>query len=324
MWPSEGSVCQGIIPAIAEAGIQWIGTDEEILSCSTDGWVSRDGNGYLRNPEMLYRPWRVEEQGKSLQIVFRDHAMSDQIGFHYQRYAPEHAVDDFIGKLEAIGNATGGNAGHRPTLVSIILDGENCWEYYPNAGRGFPARRLSPGGAASRRSRRCASATISPAIRPPTSSATSSPAVGSSTTSASGSATPSATGPGTSLLRNAAVSAGHGGAEVEAGRASSPGAWEELYIAEGSDWFWWFGDSHSSARTACSIASSASTCRTSTWCWASSRRPSWRSPIRQGQRHAAGLFRADRPVERQSRRAANATSSGSTPGTTCAAARAAP
>ena len=39
--------------------------------------------------------------------------------------------------MEAIGNATGGNAGHRPTLVSIILDGENCWEYYPNAGVEF-------------------------------------------------------------------------------------------------------------------------------------------------------------------------------------------
>jgi len=51
MWPSEGSVCQGAIPLIAENGIQWVGTDEEILSCSTDGWVSRDGNGYLRNPE---------------------------------------------------------------------------------------------------------------------------------------------------------------------------------------------------------------------------------------------------------------------------------
>ena len=46
-------------------------------------------------------------------------------------------MNDFIGKLEAIGNATGGNAGHRPTLVSIILDGENCWEYYPNAGVEF-------------------------------------------------------------------------------------------------------------------------------------------------------------------------------------------
>ncbi len=65
MWPSEGSVCQAMMPAVADAGIQWIATDEEILSCSTDGWVSRDGNGYLRNPEMLYRPWRVEEQGQA-------------------------------------------------------------------------------------------------------------------------------------------------------------------------------------------------------------------------------------------------------------------
>ncbi len=139
MWPSEGSVCQGIIPAIAKAGIQWIATDEEILSCSTNGWVSRDSNGYLRNPEMLYRPWRIEEAGRSLQIIFRDHAMSDQIGFHYQRFAANHAVDDFIGKLEAIGRATSGNAGHRPTLVNIILDGENCWEYYHNAGVDFSA-----------------------------------------------------------------------------------------------------------------------------------------------------------------------------------------
>ena len=65
MWPREGSVCQAMIPLSAEAGIQWIATDEEILACSTDGWVSRDGHGYLRNPEMLYRPWRVEEEGHS-------------------------------------------------------------------------------------------------------------------------------------------------------------------------------------------------------------------------------------------------------------------
>ena len=64
MWPSEGSVCQGMIPAVADAGIQWIATDEEILSCSTDGWVCRDMNGYLRNPEMLYRQIQfVVEEG---------------------------------------------------------------------------------------------------------------------------------------------------------------------------------------------------------------------------------------------------------------------
>lgn len=246
MWPSEGSVCQNAIPAIAEAGIQWVGTDEEILSCSTDGWVSRDGNGYLRNPEMLYRPWRVEEQGKSLQIVFRDHAMSDQIGFHYQRFSPEHAVNDFIGKIEAIGSATGGNAGHRPTLVSIILDGENCWEYYPNAGveflRGVYRRavqhpKIKPVRIADYLARHPATDKIGHLF------------------------------PGSWIQHNFGIWIGH----PECNRAwdllfetrqwlvsvtsrkSKPAdkiaqAWEELYIAEGSDWFWWFGDSHSSAQ----------------------------------------------------------------------------
>ncbi len=247
MWPSEGSVCQGIVPIIAEAGIQWIGTDEEILSCSTDGWVSRDGNGYLRNPEMLYRPWRVEEQGRSLQIVFRDHAMSDQIGFHYQRYAPQQAVDDFVGKLEAIGNATGGNAGHRPTLVSMILDGENCWEYYPNAGvdflRGVYRRvvehpKIEPVRLSDYLARYPATDRIGHLF------------------------------PGSWIQHNFGIWIGH----PECNRAwdllhetrqhltalksrkSKPAekmalAWKELFIAEGSDWFWWFGDSHSSAQS---------------------------------------------------------------------------
>ncbi len=63
MWPSEGSVCQAMIPAVAKAGIQWMATDEEILSASTEGWVSRDGHGYLRNPEMLYRPCALRKRG---------------------------------------------------------------------------------------------------------------------------------------------------------------------------------------------------------------------------------------------------------------------
>ncbi len=137
MWPSEGSVAQAIIPLVAAAGIQWIASDEEILSRSTDGWVSRDGQGMVQHPEMLYGPWRVEEAGHSLQMIFRDHALSDQIGFHYQRYHPDQAADDLIGKLEAIGRATEAHAGRRPTLVSIILDGENCWEYYHNSGVDF-------------------------------------------------------------------------------------------------------------------------------------------------------------------------------------------
>ncbi len=247
MWPSEGSVCQGIVPVLAEAGVQWIGTDEEILSCSTDGWVSRDNNGFLRNPEMLYRPWRVEEQGKSLQIVFRDHAMSDQIGFHYYRYAPEHAVGDFIGKLEAIGNATGGNAGNRPTLVSIILDGENCWEYYPNAGVEFlrglyrgvvKHAKLKPVRVGEYLARWPAADKLGQLF------------------------------PGSWIQHNFGIWIGHPECNqawdllhetrrhlaAVAAKKSKPAeklaaAWKEMSIAEGSDWFWWFGDSHQSAQS---------------------------------------------------------------------------
>ncbi|HVC93886.1 MAG TPA: glycoside hydrolase family 57 protein [Pirellulales bacterium] len=248
LWPSEGSVCQAMIAATAAASIQWIATDEEILSCSTDGWVSRDPAGFLRNPEMLYRPWRVEEKGQSLQIVFRDHAMSDQIGFHYQRYPAGQAADDFIGKLEAIGRATTGNAGHRPTFVSIILDGENCWEYYPNHGVDF-LRTLYR--------RVVAHPKITP-VR-----------VGDYLEKHPATDKIGNLFPGSWIQHNFGIWIGHPEcnlawdllhqtrehlvAATKAQRkpaAQIAQAWTEMYIAEGSDWFWWFGDSHSSAQDA--------------------------------------------------------------------------
>lgn len=248
MWPSEGSVCQAMIPTVAAAGIRWLATDEEILSCSTQGWVARDGQGYLRHPEMLYRPWRAEEKGQQVQIVFRDHAMSDQIGFHYQRYQAQHAVDDFVGKLEAIGGATGANAGHRPTLVSIILDGENCWEYYPNGGVDF-LRALY------------GRIVDHPKITPVR--------VGDYLEKHPATDKLGGLFSGSWIQHNFGIWIGH----PECNRAwdllfetreylrratqakqkppiEIDRAWTELFIAEGSDWFWWFGDSHSSAQDA--------------------------------------------------------------------------
>src|SRR5262249_4922407 len=105
MWPSEGSVCQALVPLLADHGIEWIATDEEILSCSTNGRVGRDGRGYVRHPELLYRAWKVREAGSELAILFRDHSMSDLVGFHYQRSAGPVAAADFLGKLHAIGDA---------------------------------------------------------------------------------------------------------------------------------------------------------------------------------------------------------------------------
>jgi hypothetical protein len=246
MWPSEGSVAQAILPAIAAAGIQWIATDEEILSASTEGWVSRENNGFLRNPEMLYRPWRVEEKGRSLSIVFRDHAMSDQIGFQYQRWSAEAAVDDFVGKLEAIGKATSTVAGDRPSLVSIILDGENCWEYYPNSGvdflRGLYRRVAAHPKIDSTRFDRYLEQ------HPPTDK------IGHlfagswiSHNFAIWISDPEKNRAWDALhaTRQHLVKAEQSGAKSAEQVAR---AWEEMQIAEGSDWFWWFGSTHTSAQ----------------------------------------------------------------------------
>ena len=242
MWPSEGSVCQGLIPLLARHGLEWIATDEEILACSTNGRVHRDGRGYVKNPELLYRPWKVAESGHELGIVFRDHALSDQIGFHYQRSPGPAAAGDFLGKLHAIGHACHGD---RPALVPVILDGENCWEYFPDGGVSF-LRSLYQAAA---RDPQVAPVTVGEFLEdhPPVE-------------------TLPRLFAGSWISHNFAIWIGHPEdndgwdaldearrflARESASDRHEPEplrkAWEELYIAEGSDWFWWYGDDHSSA-----------------------------------------------------------------------------
>jgi alpha-amylase/alpha-mannosidase (GH57 family) len=245
MWPSEGSVCQAIIPLLARHGIEWIATDEEILGCSTGGKVGRDSRGYVRHPELLYRGWKVREGDHELGIIFRDHSMSDQVGFHYQRSPGPVAAGDFLGKLHAIGDACRQNPA---TLVSVILDGENCWEYFPDGGVSF-LRSLYQGAARDPRIRPVKAGDFL-AEHPPQD-------------------TLHRLFAGSWISHNFAIWIGHpednrGWDAVHATRqflvnetrtgrhdpASLARAWEEIYIAEGSDWFWWYGDDHSSAQDA--------------------------------------------------------------------------
>jgi alpha-amylase/alpha-mannosidase (GH57 family) len=135
MWPSEGSVCPELIPILSEAGVQWIATDEEVLVHS--GSFSSRG-------EDLYHPYRAEYQERSVQIVFRDKELSNLLSFTYGRMDPKAAVEDFINRLNHIREVTKGQ--RDPCLVAVILDGENPWENYQNNGQPFLTelyRRLS-------------------------------------------------------------------------------------------------------------------------------------------------------------------------------------
>lgn len=243
MWPAEGSVCQEMIPLLAEHGIRWIATDEGILNRSTKGFVGRDEHGHVRNPGHLYRPYRVQEAGKELAIVFRDHGLSDRIGFQYQRSPGEDAVEDLFRDLQAIRRAA---PAEDPLLVAIILDGENCWEHYPEGGVPF-LRALY---------RRC---TTTPGVRPVR--------IGEYLAEQPPRDTLPRLFPGSWIHHDFAIWIGHeednaGWNALDATRKhlvqrSRLGhippdrirqAWEELYIAEGSDWFWWYGDDHHSAQ----------------------------------------------------------------------------
>jgi len=248
LWPSEGSVSQDIIASIAKTGIRWIATDEEVLAESTDGWVSRDEQGHLRHPEMLYRPWRLSEGSHQLQIVFRDHALSDLIGFQYQRSDASSAANDLLGRVESIGHAVESQNVGRPALVPIILDGENCWEYYPDGGIKF-LRTLY---------RDCAQRTTIDPIR------VSDHLVEYPATDKIGQLFA-----GSWISHNFAIWIGHdedntawdllhqtrdflerAAAQGTLDENTNAQAWEEIHIAEGSDWFWWFGDDHSAPQDA--------------------------------------------------------------------------
>ncbi len=244
MWPAEGSVCQTMLPLLAQQGIQWIATDEEILSASTHGFVARDSKGHVRNPDRMYQPYKVKEGDAELQVVFRDHALSDLIGFHYQRSDPNQAADNFLSCLRGIGQCVHTPA---PALVGVILDGENCWEHYPGGGVAF-LRSLY---------QRC---TRTPGLKPMS--------IGAYLEKYPPHDLLPRLFAGSWISHNFAIWIGHEEDNTAwdalhrtreylrekesqgADRKALERAWEEIYIAEGSDWFWWYGDDHSSAQDA--------------------------------------------------------------------------
>jgi alpha-amylase/alpha-mannosidase (GH57 family) len=128
-WPSEGSLSDEAAAVLAGAGFRWIASDEEILFRSLG-----HGGGGAGGRGQLYRPYRLETASGPVSIVFRDKQLSDLVGFTYMRWSPRAAAEDFIGRVMAAGRS---GSGEGPPLVTVILDGENCWEYYEKDGGPF-------------------------------------------------------------------------------------------------------------------------------------------------------------------------------------------
>lgn len=244
MWPSEGSVSNEALEIISSCGIRWVATDEAILSHTLPGTTGS-------NREGLYHPYRFTGEKSDLGLIFRDHALSDLIGFTYSQWETGRAVDDFVSRIRQIRSQFPGSS-----LVPVILDGENAWEYYPDNANPFLSGLYSALAAA-----------------PDMKIVTASEAV----TGIAPRQSLKEIHPGSWINANYGIWVGHPeenlawdylerareaavsrnpqvAALLAAGKGSdNPGIkcdatarliCKSLFAAEGSDWFWWYGDDH--------------------------------------------------------------------------------
>jgi alpha-amylase/alpha-mannosidase (GH57 family) len=131
MWPSEGSVSNDTLMMMAESGVKWFASDEKVLAASI-------GEGF--NNLEKYFPRKIKTEAGHIAGLFRDLRLSDTIGFEYSRWNHFDAVNDFMHRLRHIKSELVNKYGEDcldHAVVPIILDGENCWEFYPHNGEMF-------------------------------------------------------------------------------------------------------------------------------------------------------------------------------------------
>ncbi len=228
-WPAEGGVSAAALRLLEEAGFRWTASGESVLRNSL-----KKGGG--ETPVCRHRPWQVP-QGQ-IATFFRDDGLSDLIGFTYAGWHADDAVANLVHHLENIARSC---AAEPNTVVSIILDGENAWEYYPENGYYFLStlyQRLSAHARIELTTfADCLKAGLQPSELPALVAGswvygTFSTWIGDRDKNR-----------GWNMLVDAkraydeALAAG----ELDAPRRRAL-AEEQLAVCEASDWFWWFGD----------------------------------------------------------------------------------
>ena len=135
LWPPEMAVSPEVIPMLTDFGFAWTISDEGILTASLGVEVRRDEYGHALNPSVIYQPYWLATHGTEIPIIFRDHYLSDMIGFTYHDWNPVDAAENLLHRFHKIRENLQGAPG--TYLVVISMDGENAWEWYHNDKKDF-------------------------------------------------------------------------------------------------------------------------------------------------------------------------------------------
>lgn len=254
MWPAEGAVSQSVVPIFARHGIKWIATDRGVLARS-GRW------GYaVDNPDVLCQPYRAEEEEMAVSIFFRDTQLSDAIGFHHYNYSDYgQAAQDFLDQIKERFVRQIDN--HTERVLTVVLDGENAWGAFREDARPFLHALYT----LLEQDEEIQTVTPSEYLTGnPGRSVPPHPIAGQtkvydlftgSWIDENGSAPGVDLGTwigevgenrGWELLAQARDALTQVGATPD----SHPAAYQALYMAEGSDWFWWYGDDQDSGNDA--------------------------------------------------------------------------
>jgi len=235
MWPSEGSVCPELIPMLEGIGVRWMATDEGIL----ENTLKATGAKAKNRGTAKYRLYVAEADDRSVRVVFRDRGLSDRIGFTYAKNTTHEALEDLFGHLRGIAEALADEK--EPALVGIFLDGENPWEYYPDRGREFLREMYERFSESSE----FVLTDIGSYLEANPSSHRladlySGSWIGSNFNIWIGK--PEANSAWDAIARTRAFLTDILQRSPQITEAKRNESWEEIYRAEGSDWFWWYDD----------------------------------------------------------------------------------
>ena len=233
LWPSEGSICPEIVPLMVEAGIDYFCSDEGNLFRS----LKLDPHWNQRHVEHaeLFQGWRVTAGGASIQALFRERPLSDFIGFDAARNETAKAVEHLIGHLQNIAKVAPEGRGVAP----LILDGENAWEAFPDSGEAFltsfyQALAETPG----LETRRLGDYFDAHPAQVETSTLHSGSWIRSDFDIWIGDPEENK---GWEWLKETRHFLTERLAQGNVNEEQAKAAWWEIYAAEGSDWFWWYG-----------------------------------------------------------------------------------
>lgn len=136
VWPSEQAISAEVLELFKELGIQWTVSDEGVLTNSIDFDFVRDFKGYLEDPYFLMKSYKYKTKNSNIQLIFRDSVIPNLISFEYANHDPKIAAADLYDRVKVIQNKiqSSPDTNH---LLTIALDGENCWENYVKDGAAF-------------------------------------------------------------------------------------------------------------------------------------------------------------------------------------------